>query len=151
MENLILKVLSFDVAAPTINLFCERFLKHSGYTEDDQAYNLTMMLAEMTLVDAETYGNFVPSQIAASCLCMANHALRQTPWSEDLTQHTGYSMSELNACVQALYHTFAQSPQSPQQAIRDKYKLSKFKEVALICPPSLMPSGCTPIQQSPVV
>ena len=27
MESLILKVLSFDVAVPTIHLFCERFLK----------------------------------------------------------------------------------------------------------------------------
>jgi cyclin-A len=27
MESLILKVLSFDVAVPTVHLFCERFLK----------------------------------------------------------------------------------------------------------------------------
>ena len=44
METLILKVLSFDVAAPTINIFAERFLKLLGFTDQDKAYNLAMVL-----------------------------------------------------------------------------------------------------------
>ena len=44
MEHLILKVLSFDVATPTCNLFCELFLKDAGYTEEkDQVFSLTMV------------------------------------------------------------------------------------------------------------
>ena len=41
MEHLILKVLSFDVAIPTINCFCERFLRDSG--ADDKTKSLTMV------------------------------------------------------------------------------------------------------------
>ncbi len=33
MEHLVLKVLSFDVAIPTINVFCERFLKQCNASE----------------------------------------------------------------------------------------------------------------------
>ncbi len=39
MEHLILKVLSFDVAIPTVNCFCEKFLDHQG------ANDLTCSLA----------------------------------------------------------------------------------------------------------
>ena len=41
MEHLILKVLSFDVAVPTINCFCERFLKESN--ADDKTKALAMV------------------------------------------------------------------------------------------------------------
>ena len=41
MEHLILKVLSFDVAIPTINCFCERFLKESN--ADDKTTALAMV------------------------------------------------------------------------------------------------------------
>ena len=30
MEHLILKVLSFDIAVPTANCFCEKFLRDGG-------------------------------------------------------------------------------------------------------------------------
>lgn len=39
MEHLILKVLSFDVAVPTINCFCERFLR--DISADDTTKALT--------------------------------------------------------------------------------------------------------------
>jgi cyclin A len=41
MEHLILKVLSFDVAVPTINVFCEKFAKESGC--EDAALSLAMV------------------------------------------------------------------------------------------------------------
>ena len=41
MEHLILKVLSFDVAVPTLNCFCERFIQEGGY--DDKTKSLAMV------------------------------------------------------------------------------------------------------------
>ena len=41
MENLILKVLSFDVAVPTINCFCDWFLKRIG--ADEETSSLAMV------------------------------------------------------------------------------------------------------------
>lgn len=37
MEHLVLKVLSFDVAVPTANWFCERFVKQCGADEKVEA------------------------------------------------------------------------------------------------------------------
>ena len=41
MEHLILKVLSFDVAVPTVNCFCERFVKQCN--ADEQTESLAMV------------------------------------------------------------------------------------------------------------
>ena len=43
MENLMLKVLQFDLAVPTVNLFCEKYLKECEIPNDDVAYFLTMV------------------------------------------------------------------------------------------------------------
>ena len=42
MEHLVLKVLSFDVAVPTFNCFCEKFLKDMD--ADDKTSSLAMVL-----------------------------------------------------------------------------------------------------------
>jgi cyclin A len=47
MEHLILKVLSFDVAVPTINCFCDWYLKRIGADEETQS--LAMVSLAQTL------------------------------------------------------------------------------------------------------
>ena len=44
MEHLILKVLSFDVAVPTANCFCEKFLLDTQ--SDEQTKSLAMVSTE---------------------------------------------------------------------------------------------------------
>ena len=41
MEHLLLKVLRFDVAVPTINVFCDRFLKEAK--ADEKTISLAMV------------------------------------------------------------------------------------------------------------
>lgn len=139
METLILKVLSWDVAPPTINIFAERFLKLLGLTEDDKAYHLSMYLIELSMLDAETYHRFNASEIAASAVCLACHTLGQEPWSATMSEGTGYTLENLLECVQNLYATYIRSPTNPQNAIREKYKQSKLKQVSSICPPETLP------------
>lgn len=139
METLILKVLSFDVAAPTINIFAERFLKLLGFSDQDKAYNLAMYLIELSMLDAETYHRFQASEIAASAVCLACHTLGLEAWPSSMALSTGYSMQQLMECVQNLYATFIRSPTNPQTAIREKYKQSKLKQVSGICPPETLP------------
>ena len=43
MEHLILKVLTFDVAVPTLNWFCDDFIK-SCDDNDDKLKSLTMVI-----------------------------------------------------------------------------------------------------------
>lgn len=139
METLILKVLSFDVAAPTINIFAERFLKLLGFTDQDKAYNLAMYLVELSMLDAETYHRFQASEIAASAVCLACHTLGLEAWSSKMAESSGYTMEQLMECVQNLYATFIRAPTNPQTAIREKYKQSKLKQVSGICPPESLP------------
>lgn len=58
MESLVLKVLSFDVAVPTANWFCDNLLKECN--ADDKTRALAMFLIETTMVDADVYLKYLP-------------------------------------------------------------------------------------------
>lgn len=137
MEHLILKVLSFDVAIPTFNCFIDKYLK--DINADDRTRHLAFFLAELTLVEGDPYLKYLPSQVAAASICLANIALGQDPWSISLQQNTEYLVSDFQDCLQDLYKTYCGAAEHPQQAIREKYKQEKFCQVSLISPPpSLM-------------
>lgn len=137
MEHLVLKVLSFDVAVPTFNWFCEKFLH--DLEADEKTSSLAMYLAELTMIESEPFLNYLPSVIAASSICLANITLEQDPWPQHMVESTGYGMSDLNDCIQNMYTAFCKAPHSPQQAVREKYKLDKYHQVSLITPPPVLP------------
>jgi len=140
MEHLILKVLSFDVAIPTFNCFIEKYLRDCN--ADDRARHLSFYIAELTLVEGDPYIKYMPSQIAAASICLANIALGQEPWPVSLQQKTEYSVADFQECMQDLYKTYCGAAEHPQQAIREKYKQEKYCQVSLISPPpSLMGLG----------
>jgi hypothetical protein len=60
---------------------------------------LCSYLAELTLLE---YGmlNFMPSQIAASCVLLALHMLGKRHWTDTLTHYCGYVPRDLRACTQ---------------------------------------------------
>ncbi|KAG7264306.1 hypothetical protein CRUP_020992 [Coryphaenoides rupestris] len=60
MEHLVLKVLSFDLAAPTINQFLAQYLLHHSAGK--------RYLAELSLVDCEPFLKYLPSHTAAAAL-----------------------------------------------------------------------------------
>ena len=55
MEHLILKVLTFDVAVPTLNWFCDDFIK-SCDDNDDKLKSLTMVIFCFWLVRDKQQG-----------------------------------------------------------------------------------------------
>ncbi|KAK6173414.1 hypothetical protein SNE40_016869 [Patella caerulea] len=134
MEHLILKVLSFDVAQPTINWFTDTYAKMAD--ADETTKSLSMYLSELTLVDADPYLKYLPSTIAAASLCLANITLGSEPWPSSLAKESKYEISEFSECLQEMYQTYLNAPNHPQQAIREKYKSSKYQQVSSISPPS---------------
>lgn len=44
---------------------------------------------------------------------------------EALAAFTGYSLSEIGPCLQALHRACLDAPRRPQQAVREKYKAAK--------------------------
>jgi len=61
-------------------------------------HNWLQMLCEMTMVDTDTYLQFLPSKIAASCVCLASHTLGAVAWVSltelSITQISFLSLSE---------------------------------------------------------
>ncbi|XP_062901129.1 cyclin-A2 [Mobula hypostoma] len=133
MEHLILKVLSFDLAAPTINQFLVQYVGREKASS--KVESLCMYLGELSLIDSEPFLKYPPSVLAASAFCLANYMISQTGWPRSLAQLTGYVLETLKPCVTDLYQNYLKAPEHAQQAVREKYKSSKYHSVSVIDPP----------------
>ncbi|KAM8909984.1 cyclin-A2 [Spinachia spinachia] len=134
MEHLVLKVLSFDLAAPTITQFLTHyFLNHSV---NKRVESLAMYLGELSLVDSEPFLKYLPSHAAAAAYTLANHTVTGGSWPQSLTEMTGYSLNDLMPCVEDLHQTFRNAATHAQQSVREKYKGPKYSEVSLIDAPT---------------
>lgn len=150
MEHLLLKCLDFRVSQPTANWFLTTFLKFMKLnTNLSQSNNsdlfhrieyLSRFLAELTLLDCETFLNFLPSQIAASAVYISLHTLNK-PWTKQIAEILGYShdLSELKPCITEMFKMYQQAATLPQQAIQEKYKQAKYEHVSLINAPKSLP------------
>ncbi|KAH9523113.1 G2/mitotic-specific cyclin-A [Bulinus truncatus] len=137
MESVILKLLNFKVAVPTINWFCERFLDLVEMS--DKAKNLTYFLTELSLIEVEEFLDYRPSVIAASAIVLARSTLQlNDPWPAKAVKYSGYSLTQLNDCVQCLFRLYSRKSCIPQQAVIEKYKQEKFQGVSLLEPPAVL-------------
>ncbi|XP_071787272.1 G2/mitotic-specific cyclin-A-like [Asterias amurensis] len=137
MEHLILKVLSFDVAVPTANVFISRYLQ--SVKADSRMEHLSRFLAELTLQDHE-FIKYIPSTIAAAAVFLANFTLSGLNWTEQLQKGSGYSLQDIMPCAIDLLKAFTDAPSQNQQAVREKYKSQRYNSVSLILAPTALPS-----------
>ncbi|XP_051881724.1 cyclin-A1 [Pristis pectinata] len=137
MEHLLLKVLSFDMTVPTVNQFLTQFLKEEGI--GGQMGTLAMYIAELSLLEADVCLKYMPSLTAAAAYCLANYTINKDFWPESLAAFTGYSLSDIVPCLNDLHKIFLQANFQPQQAIKEKYKSSKYLGISLIEPPATLP------------
>lgn len=133
MEHLVLKVLSFDLAAPTINQFLTQYFLQQSVSS--KVESLAMCLGELSLVDSDPFLKYLPSQTAAAAYILANYTITGASWSKSLEEKTGYSVEELMPCLEDLHQIYLTAAQHAQQSVREKYKSSKYHEVSLIEPP----------------
>ncbi|XP_030595562.1 cyclin-A2 [Archocentrus centrarchus] len=134
MEHLVLKVLSFDMAAPTINQFLTQYFLQHSITK--QVESLAMYLGELSLVDSDPFLKYLPSQTAAAAYVLANNTVTGGSWPKSLKEMTGYSLEDLMPCVEDLHQTYLSAPQHAQQSVREKYKGSKYSEASTINAPT---------------
>lgn len=131
MENLILKVLSFELSAPT----CCTFITHIAASTKlpDKNLFLAMYICELTLLEADPYFDFYPSIIASGAIALARHCLGFIEvWPVNLARTTGYTLCQLSQVIVHLNETHNKSFTSKHVAIRDKYKAAKFESVSQI-------------------
>ncbi|XP_067289502.1 cyclin-A1 [Pseudorasbora parva] len=136
MEQTLLRVLAFDMTAPTAH----EFLQQYGLEEPicARTASLAQYLSELSLLEVEPFLQFLPSKMAAAAFCLANYTLNGDLWPESLYAFTGYSLSVIGPCLKALHKLHLSAQSRPQQAIQEKYKSSKFCGVSLMEPvPSL--------------
>lgn len=137
MEHLVLKVLSFDLAAPTVNQFLTQYFLHQQ-PSNCKVESLAMFLGELSLIDADPYLKYLPSVIAGAAFHLALYTVTGQSWPESLAQKTGYSLETLKPCLLDLHQTYLRAPQHAQQSVREKYKHSKYHGVSLLIPPETL-------------
>ncbi|CAF0734573.1 unnamed protein product [Brachionus calyciflorus] len=147
MEHLLLKVLDFKMSPPTINWFLSHYLRFiklstslSNPNNQDlysRIENLSRYLAELTLIDADTFLAYLPSQIAASAIYLSMYCLNNK-WTKQIGEICGYELDELKSCVQDMFKAMQTANSHPQQAIQEKYKQAKYDHVSLIDPPKTL-------------
>nr|XP_033805070.1 cyclin-A1 [Geotrypetes seraphini]XP_033805071.1 cyclin-A1 [Geotrypetes seraphini]XP_033805073.1 cyclin-A1 [Geotrypetes seraphini] len=137
MEHLLLKVLAFDLTVPTTNQFLLQYLqKHAVCVKTE---HFARYIAELSLLEVDPFLKYLPSLIAAASYCLANYTMNRVFWPESLAAFTGYSLSEIVPCLSELHRACLNAPNQPQQAIREKYKISKYMQVSLLEPPAQLP------------
>ncbi|NP_001081515.1 cyclin-A1 [Xenopus laevis] len=137
MEHVLLKVLAFDLTVPTVNQFLLQYLQRHAVSVKTE--HLAMYMAELTLLEVEPFLKYVPSLTAAAAYCLANYALNKVFWPETLEAFTGYALSDIAPCLSDLHQFCLGAPYQAQQAIREKYKTTKYMQVSLLEMPSILP------------
>ncbi|KAM5308917.1 cyclin-A2 isoform 1-T1 [Glossophaga mutica] len=137
MEHLVLKVLAFDLAAPTINQFLTQYFLHQR-PANCKVESLAMFLGELSLIDADPYLKYLPSVIAGAAFHLALHTVTGQSWPDSLVQQTGYTLESLKPCLLDLHQTYLRAPQHAQQSVREKYKHPKYHGASLLVPPETL-------------
>mmetsp|Transcript_11716 Transcript_11716/g.15581 ORF Transcript_11716/g.15581 Transcript_11716/m.15581 type:complete len:159 (+) Transcript_11716:1-477(+) len=100
MEINILKKIEWDLVVPTPLIFFRRFAKVSQ--ADSHLKNLGKYIMEVSLPEY-TMLKFVPSIVASSALFLSRKIVSKQPiWTKALQQCTGYSVEDLEACLECL-------------------------------------------------
>jgi len=139
MEHLVLKVLDFELSSPTTFLFLNKILEMEGVERalKEKLCALSAYLAELSLVDGENFLKYKPSLVAAASVALARHTLDLEAWSPLLQERSGFQLEELKECFVSLHACFQKAEGNAQQAVREKYKATKYFGVSELSPPSI--------------
>lgn len=135
MEQLILKVLGFDLSVPTTLVFTTVFCVMNDVP--DKVKNMCMYLCELSMLDADPFLTYLPSTISAGALALSRYTLDLPIWSRMLETNTGYQLEDLKDIILDLNKVHQKTETLGQQAIQEKFKASKYMQVATIPAPEL--------------
>jgi len=133
-----LNALSFNLTVPTPLNFLQRFSRLGGVEQGDQVWCLAMYFMELTLQSYQ-FLNFAPSQIAASALYLAMSTAQQAMglghapvWTHTQCAQIEYTPAQIAPAVHEMYKLIElnQNGLSKYKAVKKKYSLPKFQEVA---------------------
>jgi len=127
MEIMIFKSLDFDVNMPISYRFLRRFSRVTQMKME--VLTLSRYILELSLHGAE-FVDKLPSQMAASCLCLAMKMKDVGEWNPNHIYHSGYEEKELVAIMKSLNRMLINAPTHKLQTVRTKYSHPVHFEVA---------------------
>lgn len=130
MEQLILKVLGFDLSVPTTLVFTTVYCVMNDVP--DKVKFMCMYLCELSLLEADPFLTYLPSKISAGALALSRYTLDLPIWSRMLETNTGYRLEDLQDIVLDLSKSHQKAESQAQQAIQEKYKGNKYMQVATV-------------------
>ncbi|XP_055907252.1 G2/mitotic-specific cyclin-A [Eupeodes corollae] len=130
MEQIILKILSFDLCIPTSYAFLNTYAVL--YDMPHQVKFLAQYISELSLLEGNTYLVYLPSLVSAAALALARYILDFPIWCPELEEVTSYKLEDMKEIIVHLSNTHMGAPELAQQAIPDKYKDAKYWEVSTI-------------------
>lgn len=143
MERRVLNHLHFELTGPTTKSFLRRFVRAAQAGQKSPTLQLEFLgnyLAELTLLEY-SFLHFLPSMVAAAAVFVAKVTLSPScrPWNLTLQHYSGYKPSELKECIKAIHELQKNTKSCTLPAIREKYRQHKFKCVATLAPPAIIP------------
>ncbi|KAH8322860.1 hypothetical protein KR059_009180 [Drosophila kikkawai] len=130
MEQVILKILSFDLCTPTAYVFINTYAVLCDMP--DKLKFLTLYISELSLMDGDTFMAYLPSVMSSASLALARHILGMEMWTPQLEEITTYKLEDLLTVIRQLSHTHKWAKDLNTQAMREKYNRNKYKNVATL-------------------
>ncbi|KAF5786892.1 putative cyclin [Helianthus annuus] len=143
MEKDLLNFLELELSNPTPKTFVRIFIRaaQGDIMPSNSAFEfLSWFLVELSLLDYSCL-RFLPSMVAASAVFIANFTIQpeKHPWGLKMQRYSGYRPCELKDCVIAIHDLQLRRTSSFSQATREKYSQQKFKCVAALLSPPVIP------------
>jgi len=128
MEQTILNTLNFNITHPSALHFLRRYSKAGG--SDYTLHTLCKYLIELVLIDIR-FLKYLPSLLAAASVYLGRAMTDKSPlWTPTLQHYSTYPESVVRDCALDMNELLQKSHSSSLKAIRKKYSLPKFGQVA---------------------
>nr|AKA66439.1 cyclin B [Palaemon carinicauda] len=127
MEIQMLKKLQFNVSYPLPLHFLRRNSKAGSV--DATQHTLAKYLMELCLLEYSMV-HFKPSIIAAAALCLSLKLSDGSDWNNTLIYYSRYTEEQLIPVMAKMASVVVKSYTMKQQAVRQKYKASKYMKIS---------------------
>jgi len=128
MEQMILSALNFNLNAPSPLHFLRRYSKAAA--SDYTIHTLCKYLIELTILDLKLL-KYTPSSLAAGSVYIARKMTNKDElWTPTLAHYTTLSEAEVREVAVDMNNLLKKNARSTLKAIKKKYALPKFGEVA---------------------
>jgi len=144
MEQTLLRLLEYNISAPTAFHFLVRFLRVAGIHATSHPLCRTTCRARYYLercLQEHSMLAFKPSLRAATAVYLALRQEKTSPWTEELARCTEYTEAMLQPCARYMCEHLNHSPvtasRRPLDAVRKKFSSGHYQHISVERTPSI--------------